>query len=96
MDFSALPVDEQRLIVAVLVPKKIAALVHNQGWITKTTANWRYGGVGEAAPMCTWAISFNWDSRSTYLADSVYEESLATIFQSFRLLSPDGQISSAT
>jgi hypothetical protein len=86
MDFSALSTEEQRLIVAVLVPKKIAALVHYQGWSTKTTANWRYGGIGGAAPMCTWAISFIWDSRSTYLPDSVYEESLATIFESFKLL----------
>jgi hypothetical protein len=94
IDFRALSVEEQRLIVAVLVPKKIASLVHTQGWVIETNANWRYGGTEGAAPMCTWAISFSWDPRSTYLADAVYEDSLATIFRSFGMLSAGGELAS--
>jgi hypothetical protein len=92
VEFSALTEAEQQLIVSVFVPKKIATLVHNQGWGTRTFVNWRYGGDGESAPMCTWAIKFTWDVRSTYQSARVYTESIATLFESFGELSADGEL----
>jgi hypothetical protein len=89
IDFGKLTASEQQLIIAALVPKKIATSVHNSGWRTTTVANWTYGGVNQAAPMCTWATHFTWDSRTP---GRVYQDSLATIFSSFAAVSPDGKV----
>lgn len=91
-DFSALTSDQQRLVVSTLVPKKIASLVNHLGWKITTLANWRYGGTEGSAPMCTWAITFRWDSRSSYLPGQVYKESLSTIFQDFATITPTGEV----
>jgi hypothetical protein len=95
-DFTALTSDQQRLIVAALVPKRIAALVHHLGWKITTAANWRYGGGGDSAAMCTWAILFRWDSRSSYQPSQVYQESLASIFEGFATVTPTGELEAAS
>jgi hypothetical protein len=92
VDFRHLPPTQQQTVTSVLVPKKIASLVVNAGWRTDVFANWRYGGVGSAAGMCTWGIRFNWDGRSSYQPNQVYRESLVTMFVSFATISDSGEL----
>jgi hypothetical protein len=90
IDFTEMPRVQQQIVISVLVPKKIASLVYSDGWQTQTLANWRYGGTGSTANMCTWAIRFRWDKRSSYQPAQVYQESLTTIFESFSAISASG------
>ena len=79
-DLSKLESQEQQHILMAMVPKKIAQLVHQQGWKTTTSYNLRYGNVPHEAPMVTWIIQFNWDERISSRPDAVYRESLQTVF----------------
>jgi hypothetical protein len=90
VDFAGLPRPLQQAVVSVLVPKKIASLVHGLGWHTRTFANYRYGGVEGRARMCTWAIRFRWDARSSFEPTRVYRESLSTIFEAYADIDADG------
>lgn len=70
-------VGRQRILM-VFVPKKIAELVHTEGWLVRTTLNWHYGGYGNVAPMVTWMFAFEWDGRAS---GSIYRDSRAAILE---------------
>lgn len=70
---------DQRLVLMVLVPKRIAFDAHRYGWSVDTVENLHYGGAGNKAGMVTWILRFKWDERATTEADVLYGEALARI-----------------
>lgn len=70
---------DQRLVLMVLVPKRIAFDAHRHGWSVDTVENLHYGGTGDQAGMVTWMLRFKWDERATTEADAIYGEALPRI-----------------
>lgn len=95
-DMAALRRPEQQSILMVVVPKKIAQMVHDQGWLVKTTKNLRYGGVSGRAPMVSWIINFEWDGRASITPDLVYRESLRDVLTHAHQILADGSIAPAS
>ena len=87
-------VDHQAVLMT-LVPKKIAHLVHQQGWFVRTLRNIRYGGSRRHAPMCTWMFEFRSDPRAATTPTTVYRESLANAFDGLAAIAEDGTVSAA-
>jgi hypothetical protein len=71
--------DEQRLVLKVLVPKRIAFDAHRVGWAVDTVENLHYGGAGDRAGMVMWMLRFKWDERHSTEADAIYGEALPRI-----------------
>lgn len=82
---------EAQALLMAFVPKKIAQLVHNKGWLVRTDRNLRYGGVGTAAPMVTFALSFAWDTRSTATPLAVYRDSVKGVFANVGAITDEGE-----
>ena len=83
------PIQGQRLLM-VFVPKKIAAVVVDGGWLVKTIRNLRYGAYNAHAPMVTWAFDFEWDTRASSIPKTVYREALSAILTNHGNVEPDG------
>jgi hypothetical protein len=84
--------DQQRLLMA-FVPKKIAQLVHHDGWRVETSRNLRYGGTAGRAPMVTWVIDFVWDPSTRARPDATYRQALAQVLSGAGRIEEDGTIS---
>jgi hypothetical protein len=70
---------DQRLVLMVLVPKRIAFDAHRHGWSVDTVENLHYGGTGDRAGMVTWMLRFKWDERATTEADAIYADALGRV-----------------
>lgn len=68
------PADVQNLLMALL-PKKVIADTHRQGWKVTTRRNLRYGSA-PVAPMVSWILDFKWDPRGSSAPQELYTESL--------------------
>ena len=95
VDFSSLSNEDKQKLLMVFVPKKIARLVHGQGWLVKTTWNLHYSG-GGGAPMVTWILSYEWDTQASSTPNAVYKKSLLEIFASPGRVEDNGQIQTWT
>ena len=91
VDFSALSLESQQLVLMVIVPKLIAQRVQNQGWRIVTKRNLRYGGEG-TAPMSTWIVRFTWDADAIASPNAAHGDALAGIFHFVGSIRGDGQI----
>ena len=93
IDLIALPRNEQQTVLMAFVPKKIAQLVHEQGWRVVTTRNLRYGATGAHAPIVSWIIEFHWDARASKTPAAVYRAALRAILSGVGQIAEDGTIS---
>jgi hypothetical protein len=91
-DLHGLNVPEQQKLLMVLVPKKIAQLVLDQGWRLATLKNLRYGGTSGRAPMVTWVLHFAWDRRATRTPNAVYCDGLKSVLAEAGQIAEDGTI----
>lgn len=91
-DFNVVDFHVRQRLLMTFVPKKIAQLVHNDGWRIDTSRNVCYGGNEAAAPMVSWVFQFVWDPRAATTPEQVYLESLASIFSSVTHIKPDGTL----
>ena len=90
-DFSTLAPDIQQKLLMLFVPKKIAQLVHGEGWLLKTQYNLAYGTEGEA-PMVTFVFRLVWDPRFETSPRAVYRDSLLGSLAAFGSIAEDGEI----
>jgi hypothetical protein len=81
---------DQRLVLMVLVPKRIAFDAHRHGWSVDTIENLHYGEADDQAGMVTWMLRFKWDERATTEADSIYREALPRILARHGHITPRG------
>ncbi len=93
IDFRSMDTEFQQAILMVFVPKKIAQIVHGQGWCLKTKRNLRYGSeFKNRAPMVSWIINFEWDTRVSETPEVVYRDSLKNVFTGMGQISEDGTL----
>lgn len=93
IDWSSAPPREQQALLMALVPKRIAHAVHATGWLVKTVRNVRYGGEAPHAPMVTWIMEFEWDTRASQTPIAVYRDSLRDVLSSVGEIAEDGTLS---
>lgn len=84
-------IDKQHILMA-FVPKKIAHLIHRQGWLVRTTTNLRYGGTAKEAAMVTWVVKLTTDSRAAGKPDSLYLECVRSILEQAGAINDDGSV----
>ncbi len=91
--FATLSTEEQQRILMVFVPKKIAQVIHDQGWSVSVSRNLRYGGRRQQAPMVSWIMNFQWDPRASRRPQALYREALREILTGAGKVEEDGRIS---
>jgi hypothetical protein len=91
-DFRAMTTERQQRLLMVLVPKKIAQLVHNQGWRLKVARSLRYGEPPEEAPMVTWIVDFEWDRRVSRNPNRIYVDTLDGSLDTVGYIAQDGTL----
>jgi hypothetical protein len=92
LNFSQLCQSDQQKVLMTFVPKKIAKLVVDQGWLVITQRNIRYGGAGHA-PMVTWIMRFIWDTRVSSTPQAVYTECLKSVLAKCGYIEENGHLS---
>lgn len=92
IDLADLEEEEQQKLLMVMVPKIIAKLVHDDGWLIKTEKNLRYGGGKPPAPMVTWIVKFTWSPSVTSTPDANYRNALQNILSKTGVVEEDGNI----
>jgi hypothetical protein len=90
--FTELARIEQQRVLMALVPKAIARRVVGQGWRIVPSLNWRYGGTGAAAPMVTWVLRFEWDTRVSVNEQAVYQESVEQTLAAAGFVDENGEV----
>jgi hypothetical protein len=93
VDWDSLSVPDQQRILMVLLPKKVAHVLHRLGWLVETVNNYKYGGEGGRAPMVAWVLELHWDTRAKRTPDVVYQESLQHVLDRTGTIEEDGTIS---
>lgn len=92
VDMRRLHGQEQQALLMVLVPKKIVAETHGQGWSITTTHNLRYGGARRSQRMVSWMMSFRREARVAAEPHAVYSESLANALTNVGRIATDGRL----
>jgi len=83
---------EQQSILMAFVPKKIAHLLHRDGWKVVTAVNVRYGGTNARAPMVSWQMDFKWDRRYSTRPEVIYRECVREVFMNTRQITARGAL----
>jgi hypothetical protein len=79
-------------LMMALIPKRIISDTHRHGWKVSTRRNIRYGATADIAPMVSWILDFEWDTRGSSAPDSLYSESLRTAISDIEEIDPTGQL----
>jgi len=90
-DFAHLSPEVQQRLLMVFVPKKIAQLVHGEGWLLRTQYNLAYGEEGEA-PMVSFVFRLVWDPRYESTPRAVYRDSLLGALETCGTIDREGNI----
>lgn len=86
--------EEQRKILMVFVPKKIAQIVYGKGWKVTTTHNLVYGAdsAERTAPMNTWILDFVLKSTGKATPDALYKQALGDVLSNTAFIDKKGKV----